>query len=308
MAARLELRVLRLDDGRDLAFAEYGDASGTPVFAFHGTPGSHAQAQPMHQAAADAGVRLIAPDRPGYGHSAFHRSRTLVDWPHDVTAIADALDVDRFGVVGVSGGGPHAAVCAHALGDRLTGCSIVSGVAPLTGPADAEGMMPLNRMLAMLARRAPFLLRVPFAAMGLAGRLLPEERLIEQLTAVMPPADVAILARREIRDPLLADMTTRHPTRAKAAAQDFAMFARPWGFEFADIGVPVAVWQGDEDVNVPFAHGRLYADSVPGASLNAIAGAGHMLFVDHAPEILAMASGADWPTAPGRQRRGVRRR
>jgi pimeloyl-ACP methyl ester carboxylesterase len=293
MAARLELKVLRLDDGRDLAFAEYGDPSGPTVFAFHGTPGSHAQAAPMQQAAVDAGVRLIVPDRPGYGHSTFAKSRKLIDWPDDVTSIADALGVGRFGVVGISGGGPHAAVCAHALGERLTGCAIVSGVGPLAGPDDAEGMMPLNRMLALLARRAPFLLRAPFAAMGLAGRLLPEERLIEQFTSVMPPADVEILARPEIRDSLFADMTTRHPTRATAAAQDFALFARPWGFGLADIEVPVAVWQGDEDVNVPFAHGRRYADSIPGASLNAIAGAGHMLFVDQAPEILAMASGSD---------------
>ncbi|MDX2380564.1 MAG: alpha/beta hydrolase [Acidimicrobiia bacterium] len=291
MVARLELRVLRLDDGRDLAFAEYGDPSGAPVFAFHGTPGSHTQAQPLHPAALAGGVRLIVPDRPGYGHSTFDRSRTLTGWPDDVAAVAGALEIDRFGVVGISGGGPHAAVAAHALGERLTGCAIVSGVGPLNAPEDSEGMMPFNRMLAALARRAPSLLRVPFAALDIVGRLLPEERLIEQMTNPLPPADVEIITRPEIREAMLVDIATRHPTRARAAAQDFALFARPWGFELDDISTPVSLWHGDEDVNVPFAHGQRYVDLIPGASLNAITGAGHMLFVDHAPAILTMACG-----------------
>src|SRR5262245_40253090 len=96
MATARAVTVLALDDGRELAFAELGAPDGTPVFGFHGTPGSHRQIAVCDAAARAEGVRLIAPDRPGYGQSTFHRDRRLVDWPRDVAALADHLGLARF--------------------------------------------------------------------------------------------------------------------------------------------------------------------------------------------------------------------
>src|SRR5690242_10978716 len=117
-----------LPDGRDLGWMELGTSSGSPVFAFHGTPGSRLQFEIDDAPIRAAGLRLICPDRPGYGLSTFQPGRRLTDWPADVAYLADHLDIDRFAVLGTSGGGPHAAVCAALLGNRVTAAAIVSGV------------------------------------------------------------------------------------------------------------------------------------------------------------------------------------
>lgn len=291
MNARLEVQVLRLDDGRELAFAEYGDPGGAAVFAFHGTPGSHRQLEPVDTAARAAGARVVAPDRPGYGHSTFAPDRALTDWPGDVLTIADHLGVERFAVIGISGGGPHAAVCAHALGDRVTRCVLASGVGPIAEPADCVGMMATSRMLSALARRSVSLARVPFGAMALAGRHLSEERLLDLMAGQLPESDAEVMRRPEVRDAMFGDMTVKHPTMTRAAAQDFALFARPWGFELGAITVPVDVWHGDLDVNVPLAHGHRYVAEIPDATLHQLDGQGHLLVVDAAEEILRVAIG-----------------
>ena len=112
---------LRLSDGRALGYAQYGDPEGRPLFFSHGTPGSRTLAQLFDAGARRDGVRLIAPERPGFGRSDFLPDRTFADWPDDVSELADALGFDRFAVAGSSGGGPYAAACAWKLPERLTG-------------------------------------------------------------------------------------------------------------------------------------------------------------------------------------------
>lgn len=290
MAVTREVTVLRLEDGRELAFAEYGDPNGTPVIGFHGTPGSHRQAGPCDGEARAAGVRLISPDRPGYGHSTFDRHRRLVDWPRDVAQLADHLGLERFGVFGVSGGGPHAAACAHGLGARLLGAAIVSGVAPPDVPGAHQNMMRMNQLNFALARQSSLLVWPMMASMLFVMRNFPD-RAIDSMLNSLPEADRHVLTRREIADMFLEEARLGGPTAARAAAQDFALFARPWRFRLEDIALPVHVFHGDVDVNVPLSHGRAQADRIPNAKLHLFPGEGHMLFFDHAREILAAAAG-----------------
>ena len=154
-ADRRQDNVLRLPDGRMLGYAEYGDPAGPPVMFFHGLPGSRVSGRLGDEAARERRVRLIAPDRPGFGLSSFQPKRVILDWTHDVTALANALGIGRFAVGGVSGGGPYAAACAFALGPRLTGAAIISGIAPGDMPRLTDGMMPTNRVLFGAARRLP---------------------------------------------------------------------------------------------------------------------------------------------------------
>ncbi|MGH7290318.1 MAG: alpha/beta fold hydrolase, partial [Myxococcota bacterium] len=174
MTATREATILRLDGGRELAFTELGDPNGTPVFGFHGTPGSYRLFDPLDEDARRLGLRLIAPDRPGYGHSDYVPDRRLLDWPRDVAALADYLGIAKFGVFGVSGGGPHAAVCAHQLAPRLLGAAIVCGIAETLTDEDAQGMMPVSRLLTRLARRSQWLAWPMFAAMTFAMRFFGE--------------------------------------------------------------------------------------------------------------------------------------
>ncbi len=152
---------ITLRDGRQLAYAEYGDPQGKPIFFFHGTPGSRLFHHPDTSIAASAGARIIAVDRPGFGRSDFKPGRTLLDWPNDVVQLADALNIDRFAVVGYSGGGPYAAVCASSIPDRLTAAGLVSSIAPMDNPEITRGMHGIGHTYFSLERHLP-----PLAKLG----------------------------------------------------------------------------------------------------------------------------------------------
>lgn len=284
-----------LPDGRDLGWLELGPPAGKPVFAFHGTTGSRWHFTVDDGPVVAAGVRLIAPDRPGYGLSSFHPGRQLRDWAEDVAFLANHLGVADFSVMGVSGGGPHAAVCARFLPARVRASAIVSGVAPLADPGSEEGMMPTNQRITALARRAPLALWPVFGGMTALGKRFPE-RALETMTRQLPAPDAEVLARPAVREAFLRDLRHPSPTTGRAGGQDFRLFARDWGFRLEDITVPVHIWQGDVDRNVPPSHGRQQADRIPGAVLHECPGEGHLLFVDHLPEILRELA----PAAPGR--------
>jgi pimeloyl-ACP methyl ester carboxylesterase len=291
---RCAATVLRLEDDRRLAFADFGDSGGQPVFGFHGTPGSALQLAGLEGAAHAAGVRCIVPDRPGYGFSDFQPGRRLPDWPGDVLAIADFLGLGRFGVFGVSGGGPHAAVCAHGIGrERLLGACIVSGVGPVGDPAASEGAMPINRAMFGLARRSPralrLLTRVLMAVMQRLG-----EHGFDRMVRRMPEADQRVIAENPgLRAAFVDDAGRASRTASRAMAQDMTLFAQPWGFELEEIGVPVHLWQGDQDVNVPASHARIQAERIPDATLHECPGEAHLLFLAHAESILRAAAGKD---------------
>jgi pimeloyl-ACP methyl ester carboxylesterase len=123
-------RTISLPDGRYLGFAEYGAPAGKTLLYFHGHPGARYEARFLADSACRANMRLIGIDRPGMGLSTYQSGRQLVDWPGDVAALADRLGLERFAVVGFSGGGPYALACAHSIPERLISCGVISGTCP----------------------------------------------------------------------------------------------------------------------------------------------------------------------------------
>ena len=281
-----ETRVITLRDGRDLAWVEVGDPTGVPVFAFHGTPGSRLAFATTQATVREAGVRMICPDRPGYGLSSFHFGRRLTDWPSDVGQLADHLQIPRFAVIGVSGGGPHAAACAALLPTRVTRAAIVSGIGPFETPAATEGMMRTNRITMTLARRVPWLLRPLNTMIGWIMRRRPRQA-IDMMIKQVPPVDAEVLSRPEVRAGFEYEAAHASRTAGRAAGQDLALFVRDWGFSLADIKVPTRLWQGGVDVNVPPSHGRVQHAAIVGSDLVDCPSEGHMLVFDHLGEILA---------------------
>jgi pimeloyl-ACP methyl ester carboxylesterase len=283
-------RSLTLRDGRTLTWSELGDPSGVPVLFFHGTPGSRHQVLIGEADWRAAGARCIAPDRPGYGGSTFVPRRRLTAWADDVHELVDHLRLDRYGVLGISGGGPHAAVCAHSSPDRVIGLGLLSSVAPLAARGSEAGMMPVNRVFARLARFAPGVNRLPFGLMTSLGRRAPD-RMLAQVEKLAPAPDGALLRRPDVRAAMREDLATASRTTGRAAAQDFQLLARDWGFRLEDITVPTHVWQAEADVNVPVAHARALATAIPGATLHLYPDEGHFMALDHLPEILAALLG-----------------
>jgi pimeloyl-ACP methyl ester carboxylesterase len=282
-----DARVMVLADGRDLGWLEYGDHDGFPILAFHGTPGSRTQLVFDEVAVRDAGVRMICVDRPGYGFSSFMSHRRLTDWPGDVTQLVDRLDIERFAVMGVSGGGPHAAACASALGDRVTAAAIVSGVGPLANSESTEGMSRFLQVIAKLAARRSRLLHVALFLQLSAVRRWPDKT-FEMMLKQNPPSDIEILKRPEIRSMLETGATRASRTAWRAAAQDMELFASEWGFDLGSISVPVHLWQGDADRTVPPSHATLMHRLIPGSQLHECPGEGHFLVVDRIVEIATL--------------------
>ncbi len=147
----------QLSDGRRLAYAEYGAVTGVPVFLFHGLPGSRLAWGLLPNDPLPSDLRIVAPDRPGYGGSDPKPGRTLLDWAEDVMELANALEIQKFAIVGVSGGGPGALACAWKMPERLTCAGVVSSAAPTDAPGVFEGMSLTNRFFMKLAWHVPWL-------------------------------------------------------------------------------------------------------------------------------------------------------
>jgi len=259
------------------------------VVALHGTPGSRLHLVPGAAAARAAGVRLLVPDRPGYGLSTFQPGRSLTGWVDDLAELLDHLQIERLAVLGVSGGGPYAAACARLMPARVTAAAIVSGVAPLVVPGSEAGMLPADRLLIRLGRRSEALIRPLCLAQASFGRHRPE-RALDMMATALSPSDQAVLRRPEIRAAFVADLSTCSPTTGAATAQEYALLAHAWGFDLEGIEVPVHLWHGDVDREVPLAQARRQAAAIPGAVLHECAGAGHLLLVDQLDDILRLLS------------------
>jgi pimeloyl-ACP methyl ester carboxylesterase len=253
-----------LPEGRRLGFAEYGDAQGTPILYFHGWPSSRLEARAMRGIIAEIGLRVIAPDRPGYGLSEFKPERAIVDWTDDVRALADHLNLSRFAVLGISGGGPYAAACAARLAERLTNVLLVCSMGPTDAPEATKGMVPLNRCLLAFARNVPWL------AQRVAGFCLRtlwgtgDQVIPEQIEACLPERDQKTLADQELRRLLTESSREGLRPGVDGAAWDGFLFSRPWGFDLQQIRVPVSLWHGEKDVIVPVSMGHFLAKSIPG--------------------------------------------
>ena len=277
-------QTIRLRDGRQLGFAEWGLSAGAPLFFFHGWPGSRLEGRLGDEAARASDVRLIAIDRPGMGLSAFQLRRTLVDWADDVVELAAALGLNSFGVLGISGGGPYAAACAWKLSDRLTGAGIVSGLAPLDAPGAIEGMGRLNRLSFQVAGRVGLLRRILMGATARSVRREPA-RVLER--GVATAVDREYLGRPEVREILGESLSEAFRSGGRGPAWEMGLYARRWGFRLEDIRTRVDLWHGQADANAPITMGRYLAATIPECSATFFPGEGHLHFIDRLPEIFA---------------------
>jgi pimeloyl-ACP methyl ester carboxylesterase len=279
-------RMLQLSDGRRLAYAEYGDPQGLPVLFFHGTPGSRRIARWADAAARRRGIRLIAPDRPGFGLSDFQPGRTLGAWPGDVIELADALQIERFAVAGVSGGGPYVLACAWRLGSRLSHAGIVSGMGPLDAPALAAALPRGYRAGFAAVRRLPTAVRAALV-LGRLGLHRAPGRVLASIAASLPEVDRAILRRPAVQALLLDDAREGLRQGTRGALHELLLFGRPWDVPLDQIRTPVRLWHGDADAQVPPAIARRLAAALPDCRASFMPGAGHLWVLDHLDEVLA---------------------
>ena len=283
MKPMLEPSIVRLSDERRLGYQEYGDPQGSPIFFFHGWIGSRLDFAPNDEIARNLGVRVIAVDRPGCGSSDFQDHRRLLDWPDDVSELADTLGFDRFAVCGHSFGGPYVAACAYRLADRLTSAAIVAGISPLSFKGATRGMPGPVRLALWLGGSAPALTR-PYVA--LMGRMVRNPDSIEKGIGSLLPDDELALLKTPRFDGFFTNFDEMFKNGSDGAYWDARSFLGEWGFECADIEMPVSLFYGTVDRNVPIQMGEYYRDEIPNSEATFYDGEGHFIMYSRAKEIL----------------------
>lgn len=289
---RLAATAITLPDGRRLACTALGPPDGRPVLQLHGAIGTPVRSCPRTEAQLErAGVRLIVPQRPGFGGSDPHPGRRLVDWPADVVALADALGLSRFAVLGVSAGGPYAAACARALPDRVALTVIASGTVPLWGVDAHAATTPLLR-LGVRTVRHPRASRAASGALVRAVRARPQT-LLDLIVRRGGAADRAHLDD-ERRAQLASGVLEAIAGGPSCILDDVRLALGPWGFSPADVPGPVLVWHGRDDATVPVDHAVRHAAAYRDARITVLPGEGHFFLRERLAELLDAVQAA-WP-------------
>ncbi|KAK5731911.1 hypothetical protein LTR17_010986 [Elasticomyces elasticus] len=287
-------QICHLPNGRSLAYSTYGSPTGHPIFELHGFPGSRLEAAIYHEPALELGAQVIGVDRPGIGYSTPHLGRTVLDHAEDLRFLAKALGHSSYSIIGVSGGGPYALACAYlhspevlkkvsklmgvTLGglpsrDRRTPVVLVAGMGP--HDVSVKGMRIGNRFIFWCFQYFPWLAR-------LTARLSATQykRLIampdDQLSAYIAKTLKSPLRFRSVQEKdaeAISDITSlrmmlesgsEHFRQGTDAwLEEGRLITSPIGFDLSDVKVPVLLWCGKQDLNVPLSIGEEIAKGLP---------------------------------------------
>jgi pimeloyl-ACP methyl ester carboxylesterase len=270
-----ESNIIVLSDGRRLAYAEYGDPEGMPVIYCHGFPGSRLEALLFDQSARQNNLRVIAPDRNGLGLSDPKPGRQLLDWTADVEALADILEIERFFLIGISGGGPYAAACAYRLANRLNGFTLVCPLGPLDQPPLLNAMRWSAQINFRSIKMMPWLCGFVFRFGIIPIAQLSPQWIYQMMLSIAPARDSTVLNRPRIRAAITTSLNEAIRQGADGVLNEMAVYTRPWGFDLSEVTMPVQLWHGTEDGIVPLIHGVTLAERLPNCVTHFIEGEGH---------------------------------
>ncbi|KAG9767349.1 hypothetical protein KCU88_g7468, partial [Aureobasidium melanogenum] len=282
-----------LPDSRVLAYIDYGIESacdGQPgswpsLFYFHGFPGSRLEGALLVSAAKRYHVRLISMDRPGMGLSTLQPGRNLLDWPSDVEALADHLQIHAFYVVAASGGSPYALACAKAMRrERLLGVGIIAGIYPLS--LGTQDMSVENRIFLWTASSrlaSPLVAPLMDWMLGKTARDSKHPERLHELFAksmsTKPAPDLRCLQDLEATEKIVEALRESFVQGSTGVAEDIKIISGPWGFELSDIdtqGLKICIWHGRMDANVPVSLAEKAAAKIQGAELRILEGEAHL--------------------------------
>ncbi|MGE3916280.1 MAG: alpha/beta fold hydrolase [Hyphomicrobiaceae bacterium] len=278
-----------LRDGRSVTIRDLGARDGVPLVALHGTPGSRVKFVTADAVARRHGIRLIAPDRWGYGGTSPHPRPSLTAYADDMAEVADLLGIGRFAIFGVSGGGPYAAAVASVLGDRITALALAAPVGPIAGEDDAE-ITPFHRFcFGPIARRPATVGAVfhAFRAMLDVSPVIGMRMAMLRIAAV----DRRVLGRRDVARHLSQTFVEGLRPGVAGPVVDMQLFGTPWDVDLARCAAPARLWLGSADRNVPCSAARRLATRLPGCELVEIAGEGHLWIADNYDAVLEWVAG-----------------
>ena len=251
--------IVRLDDGRNIGYAIYGNPNGYPIFYFHGFPGSRFEGKLIDEPLKISPFKLYALDRPGIGNSSPQKNRTLLNWADDVREFADKLKIKRFAVLGISGGGPYAVVCAYKIpANRLVATMVVSGMGP--AESNKKNMTPLFRAGLILAKYSRVLFRLIYRPL-FYDKFKTIDRAIKttwKMIDALMPEEQKLYQVPKMKEIFVANQYYGYVQGPEGTAQDVEIYARPWGFNLEDIpkNAPFLLIHGEKDNVIPVEMGR----------------------------------------------------
>ena len=272
-------------NGQTVAYFDYGQSENV-VFFHHGSP-SAGPIPPHIRRNADAhGFRIIEVVRPGYGSSTTISDRSVNTVSQINLDIADALGIKNFAIFGQSGGGPHALASGHLAGNRCIAQLIIAGIAPMDDPNFdfTAGMSEeiREKWLLALTSMEDFEASLSEEATKMSSYNFDQ---IKEKFSVDP--------ENPISDERILSMQARVQYSLMQGAcgwiDDERAFLKPWGFSLSDITMPVQLWAGSIDVNVPPAHAEYLKRMIPNSELFIVEDKNHFTIPESVDE-----SGFKW--------------
>ena len=284
-------QILVLPNGSTVGYAEYGAPDGQPVIALHGAPASRLMFSAADAAAKSYGLRVVAPDRPGYGLTPFDDHPALAprtEWLH---AFANALGLNRFALLGVSGGSPYAVSLAAILKDRITALALVSPMGPVADYAASPdaALDPVSFLHDRFFMHMPYRTWLTHPLGDLSAWIYRHgpEMFISLMPKLASSVDAEILSRADVAQ-LMRTMTLEAFRQGgSGGTADLEIYGRPWGVQFCDVTAPAVVWQGTEDHVVPPQAARWLARQLPNSTLHSLEGVGHFWVFEHVEDVVS---------------------
>lgn len=267
--------IIKLPDNRKLSYIDIGDKKGKVVLYFHGVP-SAAEEWNMwgeEQMIRKQGIRLIAIDRPGVGLSTYYPDRCISDWAKDIAHFADALELEKFSVLGYSGGGPYAAVCAALIPERLRSVGLISSIMSFDNVKLLEGLDQGNVQFLNLAIQKPGLFRFIYRQISLLGMFAPKQYLKRALRT-FEASDAEVFQIPKVHNAIFSTKGS-----AKGQQLDTKLILSPWDFQLKKIQIPVYIWQGGQDHNASPAMGRYLNSEITNSIISIHPEEGHISLI-----------------------------
>jgi pimeloyl-ACP methyl ester carboxylesterase len=284
-------QVQALADGGIVGFAEYGAPGGRPVVALHGAPASRLMFAAADEAAKSHGLRILAPDRPGYGLTPSNVGASLAERTLWLKTVVDALELDRFALLGISGGSPFAVSLAESLQDRVTALALVSPMGPVADYAESPEakLEPVSFMHDRFFMHMPYQSWLTHPLGDLSAWMFRHgpEMFTSLLPKIASSVDARILAQPDVAQTMRAMTLEAFRQGGSGGTADLEIFGRPWGVNFAKVVAPAVVWQGTDDHVVPPQAARWLARQLPNCRLQSLDGAGHFWVFEHVEDIIS---------------------
>lgn len=288
--AELEKKVQfhKTRQGTRLAFHEYGDLKGHPIFFYHGT-GSHIHGMLLHKPGLRYGFRIIAPDRPGVAQSDFRAGWTILEYARDMADMADHLEIDSFGAIGISGAGPTLMASAFTIPKRLHCVVDLACAMPVyADPEMAKHLGTMDRFYANLGTRLPLaLFKIPFSLLGIMQRIMKSPKSFAKMfDSSLCPADKEIFKLPDIQYLIMRDFQELFRHGSKGPAYDAQTVYKNWGFNLSDIDIHIEVFQGTADIFIPPKFSEYLAKSAKDVRINLLEGQGHFYHLAYGYQML----------------------